>query len=238
MKLQKLIALLLALVMVLALAACGNDDAKKDDGKDPTTSTTAPTDPPADPTDPPADPTDPPADPTDPTDPPNAPSKMFDKLPGSWAATLSFNGEAMGVPAFTGTLDMKVITKFDADGTYTMTVDTEAFAACVEDNKDALIAGMLQLIYDTYGSEAEAEASIQASAGMSCTEYAAAYVESLKDELAMDEEQGSWTAEGSTLYLDGDPIGSNIRDDVMEWWGPAIEEAFAVEELTFNRIAE
>ena len=81
MKFQKLLALLLALVMVLALAACGNDDAKKDDGDKEPASTTAPTDP-ADPTDPeeteptvPSEPTEPePAEPPEPpvTGPPDA----------------------------------------------------------------------------------------------------------------------------------------------------------------------
>lgn len=234
MKIQKLIALFLALVMVLALAACGNDDAKKDGGeKDPTTSTTAPTDH-ADPTDPPADPTDPPADPTDPTE---APSVMFDYLPGSWTTTLSYNGEAIGVPAFTGALELILVATFAEDGTYTMTMDADNFNASVDNNKDALVAGMLQLLYDTYGGEAAAEELVQANMGMSCTEYAADYVESLKDELSMDEEKGTWHAEGSHMYLDGEIIGANVKADVMLWWGELIEESFSVEELTFTRVS-
>ena len=217
--------MLLALVMVLALAACGNDDAKTDGGDGDTSTTTAPVE----------DPTDPPADPADPTEPP---SGMFDYLPGSWTTALSYNGEAIGVPAYTGTLELTLVATFAEDGTYSLSIDEDAFSANIESNKDALVAGMLQLLYDTYGGEDAAEKLVRESANMSCTEYAEAYVESLKDSLTIDEEKGNWSAEGSHMYLDGEVIGANVKAEVMLWWGSLIEESFGVEELTFTRIAE
>lgn len=235
MKFQKLIALLLALVMVLALAACGNDDSKKDDGdKDPVTSTTAPTDP-ADPTDPPADPTDPPADPTD---PPSGLEGLAKDMVGIWTTTLSFDGEAMGVPAFTGTLDMTIAIAFMEDGTYSMAMDTDSFEACIDDNKDALVAGMIQLLYDTYGGEASAEAQVQDSLKMSCAEYAAAYVDTLKDTLSMDEEEGTWSVDGSVMLLDDEEVDVAIEGDEMTWTGEPVEMFFATEEQVFVRVVE
>ena len=230
MKIKKLIAVLLSLVMVLALAACGNDDAKTDGGNEDTSTTTVPV---GDTTAPPTVPN----DSTEPVDSTEAPSIMFDYLPGSWTTALSYNGEDLGVPAFTGTLEIALVATFAKDGTYSLSVDEDAFSANIDSNKDALVAAMLQLLYDTYGGEAEAEKQVQDYMAMSCTEYAQAYVDALKDELTIDEEKGTWSAEGSNMYLDGEIIGANIKAEVMLWWGELIEEAFGVEELTFTRIA-
>lgn len=239
MKIQKLIALLLALVMVLALAACGNDDAKKsDDDSDPTNSTTAPAGDPTDPEDP-EDPTDP-VDPVDPTDDPDDLNGLEQQIIGNWTATVSITGEKMQLPAFTGALEMTVNYTFREDHTGSASLDTDAFAASVESNRQDLADALVQLLYDQLGGQEAAEQTCQNNLGMSCAEYADTYVDTMKTSLTSSfqtGESGTWSITDSVLTMGETVVTVSINGDEMVWTGDEnMEASLGTDTLTFNRV--
>lgn len=245
---KKLLALLLALVMVFALVACGNDDVKNDDDdddKDPTTSTTAPV---GDPTDPPiVTPTDPPiVTPTDPEnqDPTQAPpvtdppveSSLAEQIVGTWTTTVQMTGDMVQLPTFTGALEMKIDYIIRADGTGVAKMDKAAFDASVDNNYQALVDAMVQTLYQQLGGQEAAEAACQASFGMSCAEYAKVLPDTLKSTVNLPEAEGTWTLNGDQLTMSDSVVTVTINGDVMTWTGITALAAYGIETMVFQRV--
>ena len=139
---KKILALLLALVMILALAACGEN---KDNGNgqtttaktDPTTtvSTTVTTAPPAE-----------------------------KSIVGAWKYEISLSGEALGYIGLTATIDLEITETFNADGTFTFAVNEEKLLASMPAFEAFLIEYMIENYYE--GDESLREIITDTVAGM------------------------------------------------------------------------
>ena len=254
MKMKKLLALLLALIMVFALAACGNDDANMDDDdddegkKESTSATTAPA---GDPTDPPiVTPTDPPiVTPTDPpivtpTDPPEtqptAPSEtrptgtpvspLEQQILGSWETTVSVDPASVGQADMVGTFEMNITFTFNADGTAVMHIDKDAYLQNIVDL-------IVENLYAQLGGEEVAEQAFQATMNMSCREYAQAAVDSMADSLDMEDVTQDWSLNGNSLTLGKQVMTVSIDGDELTMTGnEELEVKFGTDTLILNRI--
>ena len=230
---KKALALILALVMVLALAACGEDAAKKDDDNDdPTTSTTAPVADPTDPTDPPVNKPTEPSDP--PVDKPTEPS-LAEQIVGDWTTVVKMTGSMINLPDFAGYLELKIDYTLRADGTGYAVMDKDAFDASVDANHQALVDAMVQLLYQQLGGKEAAESAVQAQFNQSCAEYAQVFPQSLKSTVSIPKVEGSWSVEGNELTMGESKVTVTLDGDTMTWTGETTLESLGINSLVFVR---
>jgi hypothetical protein len=208
MKMKKLLALLLALVMVFTLFACSNDSGKKDDDDDDKSSAA-----------------------TEDTRP------LSEKIVGNWTGVVSMTGEMMEMPAFTGKLEMKLNLTMNADGTASISVDKTAYAASIEKNRQGLADAFVQMWIEAFGGRDAAEATIQQNYSMSMEEYAQVCVDEAKSSVPDMNEDSKWTLTGDKLNLgeEEDDITVSVEGNTMTWSGGSFAENMGADSITFTR---
>lgn len=200
---KKFLALLLALVLVFALAACGEGAEVKDDGEGSTSEqTNAPEQTEPEETEP---------EETEPeeTEPEQTGSVTTGELEGQWNWVFSVDGEMMGVEGFDGSLDLVVLMSFE-DGDYSLSLDEDALMVSLDSFEQDLIDYMIELLYDSFTSQGlsreEADAQMEL-AGMGSS--VADYVETAVAEMdlgsaltgSIESEEGEYIVEGDQLTL-------------------------------------
>lgn len=234
MKLKNLLPLLLALMMVFALVACG-DDARNDDGgddgkKEPTSMSSNPTGPTDDtggdvgpekplPTTGNDNPTSPPVDgdsddvaPDDDKDD-EAPVVLTDGIVGKWECVMILDAEDMELEGFDGELVYALDFIFRADGTFTLAEDVETITESVKQFEADLVQYTVDLFYAKYEAAGmtrmDADEAMMASFGMSVLEYCR--VEVAKQDLAGSVIEGlDEMNEAGTYKIEGDRLA--MRD--------------------------
>lgn len=116
---KKLLALLLALAMIFALAACGESDDKDDGNGRPASSDTE-----------------------KPKDP------ASDSIVGTWTWSIKMTGDMMGYEGMEAGLDMTIKETFAADGKCTISVDADKMVASYPAFEAALIDYMIENMFD------------------------------------------------------------------------------------------
>lgn len=202
---KKIIALLLALVLVLSLAACGKDEPEV---------TTEPT------TEPTTEAT------TEATTEPEAPD-YSEAVLGAWAWNFPMDESywaAYGMEGITGTVNigMKLLLE---DGAATIVMDPDTMDATCEELKAVLTDYTINALYATYEAQgmdaAAAEAATQEAFGMSVEEYAADSMSAFTNEdlaeiyLGVDEDPVAYSLDGDKLTIDGVDFTITVEDDTM-----------------------
>lgn len=227
MKLKKLLALLLALIMVFALAACGDDvsnDDDDDDDDDEKESTSMSSDP--------TGTSDVPGDvggdekpqgsvPTIDNDNPLGPVAPEVSIVGKWSTAMKVDAETMGLEGLDASYFLYINLTFDQDGDYLMDVDEDATEKSMNTGvKDALVEYMVNELYAQFGGEAEAEAACQTENGMSCREYATKYAEEmipmLKGLLAELVFLGKYELKDGKLFMDDEEMTFSLEGEKLE----------------------
>lgn len=206
---KKLSALLLALVMVFALAACGNGTPAE---------TTAPTEPTTEPTT--VATTEPTTEPTteattEPTTEPTVDLKSLDypmdpeqaePFFGTWETIISMDGTELGLEDFETPLDVVLTFTFDEDGILTTGLNSEKTQESLDTFKNDFSEYMTQALYAQFeeqGLDADAaEESMKAAYGMSIAEYVTAIMDTFTvDAMFGDlDEARRYKVEGDQLF--------------------------------------
>lgn len=243
---KKLLALLLALAMIFAFAACG--DSKDDNKDDKGSSNVQETNPPE-------------------TDPPTEPPKEEEKLYGDWTmvtdaagamneAYVMMFGDTFALPE--SPINFSMTLSFAEDGEFTldMELDTDSFDAYMVELSDSLVA----YLYDTYEALGYSKADITAELGMTVEEYVeSAFAVSpddiidelddmdlegcykLKDDelfLAEDEDDLEDEKDSFTISLDGDKMEvTDIDGDDLEELEDYMKDGYDVKlPWTFEKV--
>ena len=140
---KKLIALLLAALMVCSLAACDGQSGQTDPSTEPST---APS------TEPSTEPT------TEPTEPPVVLPENFDPiicapLVGTWTTQVVLDGSLMNMLNMEGSVTYTVTYTFTEVGTYTITSDETEVAAALDGYKTLLQTHMVDSLYSKFYAE-------------------------------------------------------------------------------------
>lgn len=252
MSMKKLLALLLALIMVFALAACGDDvsnddDDDDDDDKESTSMSSDPTGTSGDDKLPgdvggvedPKDP--PPAIDSDNPVGPVVPS--VDTVVGLWETAVETTGATMGVEGFNGAFTLVIDLTFDADGDYLMDVNEDKTVASMDAAFDKALADyVFDSLISMVGSEEEADALCQDQYGVSSREFAESSVAELKGMLQeMMVEMvtvGEYELEGGKLYMDDAEVAFTKEGETMKLSTSNLEmENVGAEELVFQLVS-
>ncbi len=217
---KKLLCLLLALVMVLSLAACGGSDDKedpKDKDKKETVSGKDQNEQDEDAT-------------TEPTQPEDT---MAQELEGTWVLYVFMSQENTGLEGFETDAGLPIAFTFNADGTYVQVPYAPEIDAAIAELQKDLCDYMVELMYTTLESEgytrSEIDTLFESTYGMSLRAYAEENVAGMDMESFADERgEGSYTLEEDKLYLsgrdetltiaiDGDTLTILDSDDADNW---------------------
>ena len=262
MKLKKLLSLILALAMVFALVACGNDDVKDDDDDDDDDkgSTIVTTVPDGDPTDPPVvNPTDPPIVlPTEPGQPDNTQPQISepdvtqptepeveDPTPPDVKPPVEGDLADLIVGEWNATIsvggDMMGQEGLIGELELTMTVTlNEDGTTVMHMHKEAYMESIKDLIvenlYAQLGGEAAAEQAFQSTMNMSCREYASTYVDSMADSLDIEDYKGNWSLNGDQLTVGETTMALTVDGDTMTWVSDAMKDQFGTDTLVLHRV--
>lgn len=198
-KLTRIAALLVALVLVLSLCACGGSD--------------APTEPSTEPS------TEPATEPSTTETPTEPPVLTDDALVGTWRVDLDVTemlnmtmAQSLGMETVdTGvSFIIPMLFTFNADGTYTLNTDEADFTASFTNYMSGLIPAMAEMLYaqgEAEGMDAAAmDEGFLAQYGMGVEDFLAATFSALSPEDVVGdmEETGEYAVEGNQLFLDGD----------------------------------
>ena len=263
MKLKKLLSLILALAMVFALVACGNDDVKDDDDDD-KGSTIVTTVPDGDPTDPPiVMPTEPgqpdatnepsqpkpsepivtqPSEPEveDPTDPDvDDPTTPDVKPPVEGDLADLIVGEWNATISVGSDMMGQESLIGELELTMTVTLNEDG-TTVMHMHKEAYMESIKDLIvenlYAQLGGEAAAEQAFQSTMNMSCREYASTYVDSMADSLNIEDYKGNWSLNGDQLTVGETTMALTVNGDTMTWVSDAMKDQFGTDTLVLHRV--
>ena len=262
MKLKKLLSLILALAMVFALVACGNDDVKDDDDDDDDDkgSTIVTTVPDGDPTDPPVvNPTDPPIVlPTEPGQPDNTQPQISEPdVTQPTEPDVEDPTEPDVKPPVEGDLADLIVGEWNAtisvgsdmmgqesligelELTMTVTLNEDG-TTVMHMHKEAYMESIKDLIvenlYAQLGGEAAAEQAFQSTMNMSCREYASTYVDSMADSLDIEDYKGNWSLNGDQLTVGETTMALTVDGDTMTWVSDAMKDQFGTDTLVLHRV--
>jgi hypothetical protein len=202
---KKLLCLILAVVMLFALAACGrsgNEDGKKTNRGEfatkPTVTEPAPGDPTMEPsTELPTEPTTPPA--------------VENALAGSWSSKVVVDAEKMEMENVDASMECFINMELNDDMTYQITIDQEALAASIQQFLEAIKGNLAEMTYKELEAQGltreQVDEMILQAYGMTMEELCAQMAEEIDIDEIMAEYQellpvsGTYRVEGNMLYI-------------------------------------
>ena len=249
---KKMFALLLALVMVFALAACTNSGNGQDETEPETTDATEPATEPV--TEPATEPATEPSEPAE-TQETTGETYAFDAAAaapvfGDWTYTITMGGEQMGLADFEGELSMAMNLSFGEDGTLTITVDEAAMEESLTAFGDALETYLVDTMYAQFAAqgldEAAADAAMQELYQMSVEEYAASTMEAmdlsaLASLVTGMETSGPYAVVDDVIYTyENDSIAEEytftVEGDALTFTSSNLEDDMAAAGITFPMV--
>lgn len=228
---KKISALILTLVLLLSLAACGSGKPAETTGAtteattEPTTEATteATTEPTTEAT----------------TESTTVPTETIDvasldypydaeqaaPIVGSWVYTMEMTGADMGLEDFGTALSLPMVFTFGEDGILTASISEEEAQASIDAFFDAFETYLVDTMYAQFadqGMDAEAaDAAMQEQVGMTIAEYAATVLDSLSftDLFGSIEISAKYNVDGELLYtydgIDEEILAFQLEDDTL-----------------------
>lgn len=200
MSMKKILALLLALAMVFALAACGDDKEKDDDKKENTSESAAPSG--------------------------SEPAETNTSIVGTWTSTVTYdNAEIMEEEAFEGTTDIVYLVTFEEDGDFVITLDGDAMKDDIDALEEQMVEQLIAIMIESAEVEDEAamDEALLEEMGKTTREVAEEQVaamdllENLKDTIGQS--SGEYEIVDGALTINGDAFGHKISGNKLTLTG-------------------